>query len=55
MKFINKREFGWQSRYYDRRIRDKRELRRIRDYIRDNTVNWENDKYYFTELSVDNL
>ena len=43
----NNWEFGWQSRYYDRIIRSEGELKRIREYIRDNPIHWKNDKYYF--------
>ena len=34
----------WQRNYYDRIIRNEAELRRIRQYIRNNPVAW-NDKY----------
>ncbi len=37
-------EFGWQERYWDRIIRDEKELNRIRNYIRANPSNWENDR-----------
>jgi len=30
----------WQSRYHDRIIRSRRELNRIRNYIRNNPANW---------------
>jgi REP element-mobilizing transposase RayT len=36
----NKIEFGWQTRYYDRIIRDEDELSRIRLYINNNQTNW---------------
>lgn len=42
----NNIEFGWQSRYWDRVIRDKQELNVVRNYIVNNPVNWKNDKFY---------
>jgi len=36
--------FGWQSRFYDRIIRNNNELNRIRQYIINNTVKWELDR-----------
>jgi len=37
-------EFGWQERFWDRIIRDEKELNRIRHYIRTNPSNWEKDQ-----------
>lgn len=34
----------WQRNYYERIIRNDRELNTIRQYIRDNPLNWELDK-----------
>ena len=34
--------FGWQPRYYDRIIRNERELNNIRRYIRNNPIMWHN-------------
>lgn len=39
----NHPEFAWQSRFHDRIIRDENELCRIRKYIMDNPLQWEND------------
>jgi putative transposase len=43
-KTINKKQndnnFQWQSRYYDRVIRDPDELGRVREYIINNPINW---------------
>ena len=36
----------WQSRFYDRIIRDERELNNTRQYIIDNPGNWEKDENY---------
>lgn len=33
----------WQRNYYERIIRNERELNQIRKYIRDNPANWEKD------------
>ena len=35
--------FRWQRNYYERIIRSESELNRIREYIRKNPSNWEND------------
>jgi len=37
-------EFEWQERFWDRIIRDEKELNRVRNYIRANPVNWKNDR-----------
>jgi len=34
----------WQSRFYDRIIRNEDELLNVRNYIKNNPANWENDK-----------
>lgn len=36
----------FQRNYYDHIIRDKFDLNNIRDYIRNNPLNWENDRNY---------
>lgn len=38
--------FGWQSRYYDRIIRNREEGNRIADYIENNVARWDMDDYY---------
>ncbi len=38
--------FGWHRSFYDRIVRNKAELERIRQYIRDNPKNWEKDRNY---------
>ena len=40
----NNLEFGWQTRFYDRIIRNEKELNRIRQYIRDNAMKWVIDR-----------
>jgi REP element-mobilizing transposase RayT len=37
-------EFGWQKSYHDRIIRSEKSLNRIRNYIRNNPVNWGKDR-----------
>ena len=37
-------DFAWQSRFYDRIIRNEDELYRIERYIVDNPLNWEKDR-----------
>jgi REP element-mobilizing transposase RayT len=39
-------DFAWQARYYDRIIRNERELENTRQYIQDNPKNWEKDELY---------
>lgn len=36
--------FSWQTLYYDRIIRNESELNRIREYIKNNPRNWQNDR-----------
>ena len=42
-KFDPEQKFRWQKSYYDKIIRNKRELDNVRRYISSNPVNWEND------------
>ncbi len=35
--------FAWQSRYYDRIIRDSAEMNRIAEYIENNVAEWDED------------
>jgi len=37
-------DFGWQSRFYDRIVRDEMALERAREYIRNNPLKWERDR-----------
>lgn len=47
-KTINKKypdiNFAWQSRFYDRIIRDEQELYNIHNYIRNNPIKWDQDR-----------
>jgi len=36
----------WQRNYYEHIIRDDHDLRRIRQYIANNVINWANDNFY---------
>ncbi len=38
-------EFAWQSRFFDRIIRNRRELNRVTGYIINNPLNWNNDSF----------
>jgi REP element-mobilizing transposase RayT len=38
--------FAWQSRYHDHIIRNQLELNRIADYIENNPLHWELDRFY---------
>lgn len=38
--------FKWQSRFYDRIIRNGTEYERIRNYILNNPANWKQDKFF---------
>ena len=42
----HKIEFGWQSRYYDRIIRNHGEGNNIANYIENNVARWDSDEYY---------
>jgi len=43
-KTQNKIFFSWQPNYYDRIIRNEDELQRIKQYISENPLKWEQDK-----------
>ena len=45
------RDYAWQSRFYDHIIRSEESLHDIRQYIRDNPLKWEIDKYNPTNKS----
>ena len=36
----------WQRNYYDRIIRNEQEYEKIYEYIENNPLKWEEDKYY---------
>ena len=38
--------FAWQSRYHDHIIRNQMEMNRIADYIENNSLRWELDRFY---------
>ena len=38
--------FQWQRNYYDRVVRNEKELSAIRDYIKRNPLHWDQDKYH---------
>lgn len=38
-------EFSWQPRYYDHIIRDEKSFERIQQYIVNNRINWNADKF----------
>jgi len=38
--------FAWQSRYHDHIIRNQLEMNRIADYIENNPMRWELDRFY---------
>ena len=41
----NNIEFCWQAKYYDRIIRTEHDLDVVREYIRNNPMNWKKDKH----------
>jgi REP element-mobilizing transposase RayT len=41
-------EFQWQSRFYDHIIRDDASFQNITDYVMNNPLNWEEDKFFNT-------
>ena len=44
-------DFAWQSGYYDRVVRDRRELNLIAEYIECNVEKWSMDKYCKPDLT----
>ncbi|MCE1199841.1 MAG: transposase [Marinilabiliales bacterium] len=38
--------FAWQRSFYDHIIRDENEFRTISDYIKNNPIKWDQDKFY---------
>ena len=38
--------FAWQTRFYDRIVRDQSEMNRIATYIENNVANWKDDEFY---------
>jgi REP element-mobilizing transposase RayT len=42
----------WQRNYYDRIIRNEKELNTIRDYIANNIVSWTSDKENSEEVPI---
>jgi REP element-mobilizing transposase RayT len=44
IRSIGYKHFEWQSRYYDHVIRNQQSLDRIRKYIINNPVNWQDDR-----------
>ncbi|NEW59721.1 transposase [Sulfurovum sp. bin170] len=44
-------EFGWQSRFYENIIRDEDRYMQIVDYVHQNPLKWENDKFFNIQTS----
>jgi len=42
-------EFGWQTRFHDHIIRDEEAFDMISNYIINNPLRWEEDKFYQQE------
>ena len=42
-------DFAWQPRYYDHIIRDRKSFNRITQYIINNPLKWNNDKFYIND------
>jgi putative transposase len=43
-------DFKWQSRFYDHIIRNEKSYQKIKEYIRYNPNQWEDDRYYESRL-----
>ncbi|KAA9346023.1 hypothetical protein [Adhaeribacter soli] len=39
-------DFGWQARFHDHIIRDAKSFETIQNYIANNPLNWQQDKFY---------
>ena len=46
----NKIEFGWQTRFHDRVIRNQDEMNMIARYVENNVTTWDNDKFYTDKI-----
>jgi REP element-mobilizing transposase RayT len=51
----NKINFEWQSRFYERIIRNENEIDKIREYIYYNPIKWEFDKNIIENLKIIDL
>lgn len=53
-KFANQNNmsFVWQSRFHDHIIRNQDECNRITQYIENNPIKWELDKFFKTESAI---
>ncbi len=51
-KIQNNEFFAWQSRFYDHIIRNEKEFYRIRQYIKDNPMNWNGDRNNSADLWI---
>jgi len=38
--------FTWQPRFHDEIVKDEKQLIVIKQYIQNNAINWEKDKFY---------
>ena len=43
--------FAWQPRYHDIIIKDQKQYFTIKNYIKNNVINWEKDKYFLLNRS----
>lgn len=43
--------FAWQSRYHDHIVRNQLEMNRIADYIENNPMRWELDRFYKKKIA----
>lgn len=46
------KEFAWQPRFFDHIIRNAKDLERIRDYIKNNVLEWAIDEYHPSNRSL---
>lgn len=51
----NKLDFGWQTRFHDHIIRNQNEMNLIANYIVNNPIKWENDKFFSSKNSPQKL
>ena len=40
-------DFAWQARFHDHIIRNQKSFRHIQDYIENNPLNWQEDKFFY--------
>jgi len=48
IKRMGCKDFAWHNNYYDKIVRNQKELMNIENYIKNNPYNWKDDDYFCT-------